>query len=301
VVGNGIEIVTANLAPPVWPRDFRWPCQDRIAGLVPKGYPRFGFTGVPIQMDETAGIGPGLVLLSLAGVIYGLRHRAGQGRRKGVWLLTGSVVVAWLGYMAKMGSEAAPRLVAVYYVAGILALLAAIPVAGVAIHRPGWRLTAGLILLMAFPLVVFSPARPVLPVAWINAALHLAHAPQSAIDRLDDGYRLRAQRRDELHDLRQSIPAEERAIGVMGGDDEPAVSLWLPFGSRETFEVFPHGPNPAERHLRYLAVSSDRLRDDKVQIGDLLQQWSMTIVARQQLRYTPRREPQTWYLLRAAN
>ena len=88
---------------------------------------------------------------------------------------------------------------------------------------------------------------------------------------------------------------------MIGGDDEPAVSLWLPFGSREAVDVFPNGPNPAERHLRYVAVSSDRLRFDKVELGDLMKKWSMTIVAQQQLRYTPRREPQTWYLLRAAD
>ena len=83
--------------------------------------------------------------------------------------------------------------------------------------------------------------------------------------------------------------------------DEPAVSLWLPLGSRETVDVFTDRPLPAAPHLRFVAVSSDRLRDDQVKLEDLLTKWSMTVVAQQQLRYTPRREPQTWYLLRATD
>jgi len=299
VVGNSLQVGLGNLAPPVWPHEFKWPHQDEIqAAIQSHGFPRFGLTGVPFQVDETAGIGPGVLLLSILGAIYGLRRRIAQPRRPGAWLLAGSVLVAWLGYMSKMGSEAGQRLVAVYYVAGILALLVVLPVNGLAIHRAGWRLLAAVTMLMAFPLVILSPARPILPVPWIDAALRLARVPAAVIEHLDEGYRLRAQRRDELHDLRQAIPADQHAIGVMGSDDEPAVSLWLPFGSRGTVELFPNDPGPAARHLRYVAVSSDRLRQDNVQLDDLLKKWSLEIVAQQPLRYTLRRGTQTWYLLR---
>jgi hypothetical protein len=302
VVGNALEIGLGNLAPPFWPHDFHWPAEDTLDAILKKGSLRFGFTGVPFQIEETAGVGPGLVLLALLGVAYGARAwLGGEARRPGLSarLLAGAIAVACLGYMAKMGSEAGQRLFAVYYVAGILALLVLFPLDGRCIHRGAWRVIAVLGVAMTIPLVVLNPARPVLPVPWINAGLHLAHVPDAVIEHLDTGYRLRSQRRDELHDLRQAIPASETAIGVVSGPDEPAVSLWLPFGSRETVEVSVRTVDPTAMGLRYVAVSGDRLRLSNVQLNDLLKKWPMTVVAQQPLLYTLRREPETWYLLRA--
>jgi hypothetical protein len=302
VIGNSLIIFFDNLAPPVWPQMFKWPWQDALTRITQLGSPRLGFTGVPIQVEETSGIGIGLVLLSLLGLIYGSRAKAAPGAHRSktfARIFAATVALAWLVYMAKLGSEAGQRLVAVYYIPAILSLLLLCPVAGTRIHARAWRLTSVLIVALALLLVVLNPARPILPVPWIETGLRLARAPDSVITSLHTGYILRQHRRDELRALRKFIPISESRIGVLSGGDEPTVSLWLPFGSREPVEVYSTTTNPAARNLRYIAVSGDRLTHDKAKIEDLLKKWSMTIVTEQQLCYTPRRKAETWYLLRA--
>ena len=114
VIGNGLEIVTANLAPPGL-------CRANFAGRTRTGsrisFPRAtrdsASPAPPIQLDESAGIGPRARAAfagrrDLRSPASRAAPAAGACARQGAWLLAGSIALAWLGYMAKMGSEAAP-------------------------------------------------------------------------------------------------------------------------------------------------------------------------------------------------
>ena len=200
--------------------------------------------------------------------------------------------------MAKMGSEAAPRLVAAYYPVTIAALLLLLPPDGRTVHRRWWRAIAYAAMIMAFVLIVLNPARPLLPERWIIGGLRLLHPPASAVAHLEAHYRLRALRRDGLAPLRAAIPPTETIIGCVSGDDNPSISLWLPFGSREVVEVMPGTARPDERRIRYVVVDGNFLRARyHLAPGDLFGPGSATVVRREDISFQGSHAHGDWYLL----
>jgi hypothetical protein len=303
-IGNAAEIVTGNLSPPVWPREIHWPFQQALTRRLHADFPRFDLNTVPFQIEENCGVGLGVSALAALGVVYGWRRRSVPWRPEPDWpalAIVASIIVAWLGYMLKMSSEAAPRLVAVYYIAGIAALLLFFPVAGPLVHRRWWRGVGYATMATAFVLIVLNPSRPLLPGNGIAAGLRLVHAPARAVAQLEDNYRERAQRRDIFYQLRESLPPSEPVVGFLRGGDDPEVSLWLPFGSRHVVEVYPTTADPAARHLRYVIVSGGALQNIyHRQLDELLKKWSMIVVTKQNMFFKNRRQGEIYYLLRSS-
>jgi len=309
LIGNSLEIAAGNLAPPVWTHELDWPSfQPALKTFLGPGYPRFRINQEAFQIEETAGIGLGVALFLLLGVACGVaaRFRKSAGPRPipvaGAWLIFAALAVASLTYLAKMGSEAAPRLFAPYYVAVIMALLVLAPSDGTVTHRRLWQGIGYLAVLMVLPLLLLNPSRPLLPTALVNRAFTLAHLPNSALSQLDQAYWVRAQRFDNLAALRRQIPASETAIGFMGGGDDPAVSPWLPFGSKKVVDVAPDdtAARLQNQNIHYVLVSDAVLTIRyKVRVEDLEKKWSMTLAAQSNLIFKTHRGFNVWYLLRS--
>jgi hypothetical protein len=300
IAGNTIEIASGNFSPPLWPHDIHWPLQGEITTAMRHDYPRFEFYTVPFAIEEVTGVGLGVTVFTVVGMLYGAANRQ---RRFGTTalLIAGATLIAWLGYMAKMGSEAAPRLVAAYYIVGILSLVLLLPPDGRVIHRRVWRTIGYATMAVALLLLVINPSRPLLPVRWIACGLRLLHVPAAAVAKLESNYQLRATRRDGLDALCRAIPATEKIIGCISGEDDPEVSLWLPFGSRQVVEIDPTQADLTASPIRFVVVNGPTLQSRyHLTIDELLKKWPATVVGKEDRVFKTAHQSETWYLLRAS-
>jgi hypothetical protein len=307
IVGNSIEIAVGNISPPLWSHELSWNVlPSALDGYIRRNYPRFNIRAIPFQIEETAALGIGVVAFTALCGICGIRARVGRADRRigikaGTFLFAAATALAWTAYLAKMGSEAAPRLVAAYYIVWIAALLALLPLEGRIVHRWWWKLVGYAAIALVFPLVILSPARPLLPVRLIDTCLRIG-VPVSVLAHLDEGFRVRSSRFDDLAELRRQIPATETAVGFFGGEDDPGASPWLPFGSHDVIDVNPHDTagELSARHIHYVFVSDTALSETyKMKIEDLEKAWSMTEVAKANLVFKTHRGLAVWYLLRS--
>ena len=307
IVGNSVEIAIDNLSPPLWSHDLIWPVPAALDRHIRRDYPRFSTRVISFQIEETAGIGMGVTAFLALGLLYGLGARLGRPDlrirpRTGAFLFAAGTALAGLTYLAKMGSEAAPRLVAVYYLVAIAALLALLPLNGIIVHRRLWKLAGYAALVIVFPLVILSPARPLLPPHLIVGGLRSVGVPSSVLDKLEQGYHIRGLRFDNLGELRRQIPEGETAVGFLGGGDDPEVSPWLPFGSRNVIELTPQDTADGLKaaNIHYVFVSDDALTLlYHMKVEDLAKNWSMTVIARSNLIFKTHRGFNVWYLLRS--
>jgi len=306
VIGNALILVFANFSPPLLPHEITWTFlfPPSFLHFVVGSYPRFQVFSPALALEETGSLGLGVTLFLLLSLGYGLRAHitspAPASTREVKWLAL-ATLGAWLFYMAKLGSEAAPRLVAPYYIVTTGVMLGLLPFDGVLTRRKAWRGLAILALVMGLVVVGLNPGRPLIPVPAFSALLHAVHAPAGVAAEWTANAALRAGRFDDMEPLRTSIPDTEKVVGLVGGFDNPQVSLWLPFGSRETVEFDPTCVSRAEllqRNVHYLVVSEEFVRTRyHLSQADLMQKWPSTVVRSEQLIFKTKRDPESWYLL----
>lgn len=305
IVGNTIEIAIFNFAPPIW---LRTPSCKRI---IPSGikdrlrrdYPRIEYAAGEMQIEERAGVGLGIVACAGLMAGYGLwasfvrRNLKVRRDRQAAWIAA-AAAMALLIYMAKMGSEAAARLVAVYYpliIAGI-SILASLD--GRVVNRALFRLVGVAAMLSSLMLVILSPSRPLFPSKWVGQCL--AMVSPSFVARYNRVYEFYAIRFDALKDLRAYIPENEKVIGFIESGEEPEVSLWRPFGFRQVVRVTPQeSRDDLKMHLIHFIVV-DRTVFEKsyhINMDGLIQKWNATIVAEKELGIKVRDGQRTWLVL----
>jgi hypothetical protein len=304
-LGTGIMIVVSNLSPPLLPHDITW-------NLLPSGlqhamareFPRYTPHSPGLMLEESCSLGIGATFFLLLAFLYGLRRTAGPDRPAlpavTKWMAL-AMAVSWLAFMSKLASEGAPRLVAPYYLLTAALALAVLRLDGRLTHRPLWRGLAYLTVVIALAVVAGTPGRPVVPPRLLLAALKAAHVPTSAAQSWEKNQVLRAGHYDGLHDLRMAIPASEKRIGLIEGDDTPGTSLWLPFGSREVVELHLARDTAAEAQqqgIHYVAVSGDFLAShDGLTIEGFLAKWPGTVVKTEAFPLKTF-ETDHWYLVR---
>ena len=134
--------------------------------------------------------------------------------------------------MAKMGSEAAPRLMLPYYPLAILPLLL-LPAQAILLRRRAWRVLLVLLALGVFPVLILSVSRPLWPAQSISKKLAQAHPANALLQRLATTYETYAYRNDFLAPIRAGLPADATEIGFIAGDNDTDYSLWRPLGRRQ--------------------------------------------------------------------
>jgi hypothetical protein len=172
--------------------------------------------------------------LLLAAAAFGGIGRASRLKKyfTGLPLVVWAAWIALFFYLAKMGSEAGPRLLMPYYPLAIVPCLR-LSVQGRWLRRRGWRVFLLVLALGALPVLVVSVARPLWPAVTVTGRLAGAHPHNHLLQRLADAYAGYARRNDFLAPIRDQLPKDVREIGFIAGSNDSDYSLWRPFGSRQ--------------------------------------------------------------------
>jgi hypothetical protein len=150
--------------------------------------------------------------------------------------------IALGAYLAKMGSEAAPRLAAPFYPFLLIPLLRA-RVHEPLVRRRGWRVLAVLVALSIVPAALLTPSRPLWPAQSVLAWL-TAKKPESALlARARLVYQVYAHRDDIAAPLQPFLPSDGRKVGYVREPNGIEAPLWKPYGSRRIVEVMPPSPD----------------------------------------------------------
>jgi hypothetical protein len=268
LVANTLGLINDGLQPPVFPAARKF--DHLIEPLNQLPFMRWlrwaqpnseGFVFGEVAYEGSAGLGCGLAcyfFVLLCGVwrIRPLpRVRVDQ-----PWFWRWVPLAAWFSFafmLCQLGSTHVTRYGASYYPLLLASVLVLPRVAAWERKKiSGW--IAALAMLAAVVVILLTPARPALPVAWLARVLP-GHTLQSTAAK----YHYWAAMRDDLAPLRAQIPPEVKQLGYAGGFKDTAYGLWKPFGSRTLLELgLPlrsHRPPPAD--LAYAVVNDNGLRD----------------------------------------
>lgn len=242
LAGNSIQLTIANTVPPILPgyqkleekatRLFEKPVE-----AIQKHFPRFQMRFRQMQSEESAGLGSPLTALLLVSLLAGLACRKPVERpvsRIG-FLIS---LVAWgclVLVMIKVSSGATSRLIAVYYPLCILPLLL-LPANSVLVRNKLWKGLAAACILIAIPLLVVQPARPLWPALTVLDKLAAKYPNNRFLQQLETTYSVYRQRGAVFAPLVPYLP-EERNLAIISSGDVNITSLWLPLGKRVIHEI----------------------------------------------------------------
>jgi hypothetical protein len=234
VLGNGVLLAEQCFTPPLFPGSPKF--NDRVIQALPAkliaGFPRLRQTKFnELPGEEGAGLGLGITLPLL--IVLGVS--IARFRSSVFWknnLLPPVALAAWIAalvYLAKIGSEAGPRLLLPYYFLVLLPFLL-LPAQNELLRLRAWRIFLRLVALSVLPIVILSMSRPLWPAQTVTARLALAHPGSKILQRLATTYSAYAHRNDILAPVRAALPADAREIGFIAGANDADYSLWRPFG-----------------------------------------------------------------------
>lgn len=244
VTGNLLQLVVNTGLSPFVPFASVWNnvaapqiLQLPFATWLHHNFPRLDLNVREVASEENIGIGLGVAALwAVLLARRTLRLPAGKASANFDFrpvpalplLLTIAGLLSMGVFLAKMGSEAGPRILAPYY---SILLIAVLLYAGRS-HprlRGAWRGYCVLVQAVPVLLLLVEPNRNLLPVRQIA---HLIMRPPNALlTRIDVVYSTYQSRADALAPLRDLIPSDVTTIGFIADPNEPEVSLWRPFGS----------------------------------------------------------------------
>ena len=304
VVGNSIMIAVANLSPPILPHEVTWRFPGAFLAEVKQAFPRFRPSAPALVLEESGCLGIGVVFFLFLGVLYGICAAVTGRIATMVPVVTkgaaAGLALAWLTFMGKLGSEAVPRLAAPYYVLTAGVVLALLPCDGAATRRPLWRALAYLAMVMALTVVMVNPGRPIISPKLVVSLLTLVHLPRGSAENWYQNETLRASRLNAFTRLAEAVPATEKTIGLICGDNIPIISLWLPFGSHAVTELDPalSAAEVERRGISYVVINEAFLTGTcHLSLADLLKKWSATVVFSEHVALQTHQSGE-WYLLR---
>jgi len=246
LIGNGIMATLASIQPPVLPqRGLTKGLVENLLGEKRMGdlkeaFPRFtpGLEELPVE--EGSGLGLGVTVAVIAALILQLRiprHKCQIPILSKLILMAGAVAI--VVYMMKMGSESAARLLTPYYPVVLAGFWLFLVRRQEVVRLASWRWIAWLGALMAIPVLILSPARPLWP-AVATLDLMARHWPVPVIKRAAEVYQTYANRSQALAPVRDALPRDAKIVGLAGEGGELETSLWWPLGSRQIIHVLPN-------------------------------------------------------------
>lgn len=234
LLGNGVLLAGQSFVPPVFPGASA--ISDRLNRALPESlktaFPRLRGNKLFNELPGEEGAGLGL-LLTLP-LLLMLAISIGQLRLTGFRRLPLVAVAAWLAalvFMAKLGSEAGPRLMLPYYLPALIPLLL-LPSQRAWLRFRAWRIFLILLALGILPVLVLSMSRPLWPAQFVTARLARAQPDNATLQRLATAYAVYSHRNDALAPLRSALPGGAREIGFIAGSNDTDYSLWHPIGER---------------------------------------------------------------------
>ena len=268
-VANSLAIVNDTLQPPVFPvakklNNWLEPLNQthfmqwlRWAQPNSEGF-RFG----EMVYEGQAGLGCGLGL-------YGLFLLSGvwfvRSALRGVpavlpWAWRLAPWTAWLSLgvlLAKLAFTHVTRYGAPYYPLCLISILL-LPRIAILERRKVAAVISGLAMLAVVPVILLTPARPVIPCERLAQFFN-----RPALQAFAAKYHFWAVMRDDLAPLRDQLPPGVARVGYAGGFRDTSYGLWKPFGSRVIVELgLPLGSKlrpPVD--LEYAVVTERGLRE----------------------------------------
>ena len=307
VLGNGLQMLNDNLAPPIQPRGVDWKHLLPSALAVPlaRDFPRLTLRSGELQIEEDAGVGLAIILFTGLFLFEGIRARLIASSlviardKQATWVVAAGAI-ALLAYMAKMGSEATSRLIAAYYPLVLAGILVLVSLDGRIMHRRILRWVGFAAMLSALPLIILSPARPLFPVQAVANLMIKSHVSPEIISRYNNVYGVYAARADIFRELIAPVPPTERALGLIQMGDDTQAPLWRPFGSRKVLEIMPDdSPEQLKaRGIHFVVVCQDALTlHYHTTIALLCAKWSASLLAQKDIVMKAHKGPETWYVL----
>lgn len=245
LLGNSFLLTEQSLMPPILPGSIE--INQRLTELLPislkEQFFRLRsnrFTEFPGEEGSGLGLGVTLPLLLVLGAAVMGRGRTGS-KPSGLTRLPPVALATWVAalvYMAKMGSEAGPRLLLPYYLPAIIPFLL-LPAQGFLLRQRWWRLLLAIMAASVLPAQVLSVSRPLWPAQTVSQKLAQTHPDNPLLQRLAATYTTYAHRNDLLAPIRAALPETAREIGFIAGSNDAEYSLWRPFGGRKVKHLRP--------------------------------------------------------------
>lgn len=261
------------------------------------------FWGSGIQTEDGAGVGLGFSVLVVATLFAALlyRNKTTQGPIRCFLPLNQRMLVLYLPwiallvYMANAGMGQISRLLLPYY-ALLLPVLLAWPVQERVVRRRWWRWCVLPAILMAFSVVIMTPARPLFPA---QTALKYWSPKKPFLIRAETSYAANAHRNDGIAPVRAFIPTDVCLIGFVscGNDIEP--SLWRPYGRRRVEYILPSDSveNLRQRGIQYVVVAGSYLALRGMTFDDWLEKYNAKKIGQVSIINSfPPYVPADWYV-----
>jgi len=241
---NTVSLVNDAVQPPVCP--FADKINARLEPLNQSAFMRFlvwsvwcndGVIFGNMAYEGVAGLGCGvsiyLLFLLLGGWFAKPAARAPPVDCPWEWRL--APCAAWLAFGVMLTevtfSTHIPRYGATYYPLLCISILRLPRIAALERHQLATAV-AGLAVLAVVPVILLTPARPVLP---FERLARIVHRP--ALQTIADKYHFWAVLTDDLAPLREQLPPDAVRLGYAAGLRDTPYGLWKPFGSRMVVEL----------------------------------------------------------------
>jgi len=314
IVGNVIQLGAQNLTPPIFPgaREF----ESRSKALIPKALldklvkgleGNFSWSLGELQIEENAALGFGVSMLLVIATVYGLAQRFSGKKRDQPSRFFQSrdksfvVIAGWLAFLVLMDKSfisVLGRVSAAYYPILISPVLL-FSSAESLVRKKIW--TIGAVAVAGFTSVlvlVLTPARPLWPARTLLGLLEKKHGNSAALKRAETVYQYYAQRADCMAPIRRLIPPGSHTIGFISSGDDPATSLWQPFGNLRIHDITP-STNLNQLDFNYLVVNPKGFitRDWKMTFNEWLTATKSVVVASAEMRLKVTNGAETWYLV----
>jgi hypothetical protein len=311
--GNAL-LLLKNCAPPIFP-PARWWNQSALS-ILPRALvapmaanfePGFHALG-ELPIEDGAGVGFGISWLLIISVLG-----AWWVRRAPPPLWTGSqpipcrmrrlvLVTPWvslLAYCMKSAMMDLPRHLSAYYPL-LLPLLLLGAGQAVIVRRRWWRALARGAVLLAVPVLVLTPGRPLWPAQTLLSKLVAWEPDEPLFKRALTVYSVYGVRSDPLANVRGLLPPGLKLIGFMGTLDDIDISLWRPFGSRRVEHILLSDcpERIRRRHIQYAVAGEVNLTENHTTLAEWQRRTGAELVGSAIATTTVSQGPRHWYVVR---
>ncbi len=308
-------LLMKNFVPPFFPPAGRWNesalkviphfILDPMVANFEQGFHVIG----ELPTEDGTGIGFGISVLVVISVITAWFYRkAGVTSAPPAASLALPNVVRWctliapwislLVYCVKSGIVDASRLISPYYPM-LLPLLIVGRGQSELVRKRWWRFLAAGVVLLAFPVIIVTPGRPLWPAQTILGKLHEHYPDQRMIARAQKVYAVYGERSDPLANVRALLPSGVKIVGFMGTGDDIDISLWRPYGSRKVEHMVLDDSSEQIRAqgIEYAVVGGFNLTMNNTTFDAWQKRTGATLISETTAIQTVIQGPQSWYVV----